>query len=146
MRLLPILVFFIYLYVEISIFVAVANSIGVLLALIAIIATSIIGLSLVKSQGLKNLAAMQQKMANNENPTDEMVKNISLMIGGFLLLIPGFLTDILGALLLLPPVQQFFVKRIVPKMKVRSYRFQSSQSTKNESDIIEGEFKHKNDD
>lgn len=146
MRLLPILVFFIYLYVEISIFVAVANSIGVLLALIAIIATSIIGLSLVKSQGLKNLAAMQQKMANNENPTDEMVKNISLMIGGFLLLIPGFLTDILGALLLLPPVQQFFVKCIVPKMKVRSYRFQSSQSTKNESDIIEGEFKHKNDD
>ncbi|WP_392558902.1 FxsA family protein [Orbus mooreae] len=139
------LIFFVYLYLEISVFVAVANAIGVLLALLAIIVISVAGLSLVKSQGLKNLASMQQKMSLNENPTNELVKSVSLLLAGFLLLVPGFLSAILGALLLLPPVQQFFVKRIVPKMNIKTYSYRSSQNASNDNEIIEGTFKDKTD-
>lgn len=139
------LIFFVYVYLEISVFVAVANAIGVLLALLAIIIISVVGLSLVKSQGLKNLAIMQQKITLNENPNDELVKSVSLLIAGFLLLIPGFLTAILGALLLLSPVQQFLTKRIVPKMNIKTYRYRSSQDASNDNNIIEGSFKEKND-
>lgn len=144
-RPLPVIIFFIYLYLEISIFVAVANSIGVLLALIAIIATSFIGLSLVKSNGLKNIAIMQQKIANDENPKGEVIKSFSLLLAGFLLLIPGFLTDILGALLLLPPVQNIIVRHVAPKMKFKSRRYQSTQKSHDKMDIIEGKFEHKKD-
>lgn len=145
MRLLPIMVFFIYVYIEISIFVAVANYIGVLLALMGIIATSIIGLSLVKSQGIKNLVLMQQKIASNQNPTNEVVKNMSLLLAGLLLLIPGFFTDILGALLLLSPVQHFFVKRLIPKVNIRGFQTRSSTENDAKTEIIEGDFKRKND-
>lgn len=144
MRFVPLIVFFIYVYLEVSFFVVVANAIGVLLALICIVATSILGFSLVKSQGLKNLIVMQQKMANNENPTNEIIKSASLLIAGFFLLIPGFLTDILGIILLLPPVQHVFVKFIVPKITITS-RFTSKSQAYQANDVIEGEFKHKND-
>ncbi|WP_392552544.1 FxsA family protein [Orbus wheelerorum] len=144
MRWLFLVLLFLYVYIEISLFVAVANSIGVLLALICIIATSVIGLSLVKSQGLKNLALIQQKMANNENPNDELVKSVSLLLAGLLLSIPGFFTDILGALLLLSPIQRFLVKRIVPKMSIKTYQSNSPNNNHN-NEVIEGQFTHKND-
>ncbi|WP_392561111.1 FxsA family protein [Orbus sturtevantii] len=144
MRWLFLILFFLYIYIEISVFVAVANSIGVLLALICIIATSVLGLSLVKSQGLKNLVIMQQKMAANENPTNELIKSVSLLLAGLLLSIPGFFTDILGALLLLSPVQRFLVKRIVPKINIKTYQ-SNSHNNRNSNEIIEGEFTHKND-
>lgn len=146
MRYSPLILLFIYIYLEVSVFVMVADEIGVLLALIAIIATSLIGLSLVKSQGLKNFVAMQQKMANNKNPTSELVKSVSLLLAGFFLLIPGFLTDILGAIFLLPPIQKLLTRFIVPKVAITGRFYQSSSRPPENSDIIEGDFKRKNDD
>ncbi|RKS84425.1 UPF0716 protein FxsA [Orbus hercynius] len=140
------LIFFVYLYLEISVFVAVANTVGVLLALIGIIATSVIGLSLVKSQGLKNLTLMQHKMSNNENPNHELVRSVSLLFAGFLLFIPGFLTDIIGALILLSPVQRLLVKHVVPKANIKTYHNHSNQNASSRNnDVIEGTFKQKDD-
>lgn len=139
------LIFFIYVYIEISIFVAIANTIGVFLALICIITTSIIGLSIIKSQGLKNFTLLQKKMSNNENPTNELIKNVSLLIAGFLFLIPGFLTDFLGIILLLPFVQHYIIKKIIPKINIKTFNNYSRKESYDESHIIEGEFKRKND-
>lgn len=139
------LIFFIYVYIEISIFVAIANTIGVFLALICIITTSIIGLSIIKSQGLKNFTLLQKKMSNNENPTNELIKNVSLLIAGFLFLIPGFLTDFLGIMLLLPFVQHYIIKKIIPKINIKTFNNYSRKESYDESHIIEGEFKRKND-
>ncbi len=149
MRFVPVIVIFIYIYLEICLFVAVANSIGVFLALLCIIATSIIGFSLVKSQGLKNFSLMRQKMINRENPTNEIIKSGSLLAAGFLLLIPGFLTDILGVLLLLTPVQQLLSRFIVPNLMLatllnRSKKKKPTAPASND-DIIEGDFRRKND-
>lgn len=144
MRVFGFIVFFIYAYLELSFFVKVADSIGVFLALIGIIATSIIGFSLIKKQGLNNLSIMQQKIANNQSPKDEIIKSVSLLFSGFLLLIPGFLTDILGAILLIPRVQDYIVEFIVKKFpfKVRSF---SSSNNAQLNDVIEGEFERKDD-
>lgn len=139
------LIFFVYVYIEISIFVAIANTIGVFLALICVITTSIIGLSIIKSQGLKNFTLLQKKMSNNENPTNELIKNVSLLIAGFLFLIPGFLTDFLGIMLLLPFVQHYIIKKIIPKINIKTFNNYSRKESYDESHIIEGEFKRKND-
>ncbi|MWN05171.1 FxsA family protein [Gilliamella sp. Pas-s95] len=144
MRFIGFIIFFIYVYCEVSFFIAVANTIGVFLALICIIATSILGFSLVKTQGLKNLSIMQQKIANKQSPKDEIIKSVALLFAGFLLFIPGFLTDILGTVLLIPNVQEHIVKFIVRKMPIKS-RFVSSQTLYQNNDIIEGEFKYKDD-
>jgi UPF0716 protein FxsA len=145
MRVFGFIVFFIYAYFELSFFIKVADSIGVLWALMGIVATSIIGLSLIKQQGLKKLSIMRQKIANQQSPKDEIIKSISLLFSGFLLLIPGFLTDILGAILLIPHVQNHIVRFIVgkfPSFKVRSF---SSNNNGKIDDVIEGEFVRKDD-
>ncbi|OCG58972.1 FxsA family protein [Gilliamella sp. GillExp13] len=144
MRFVGFIIFFIYVYFELTFFIAVANSIGIFLALICIIATSILGFSLVKTQGLKNLSIMKQKIANNQSYKNEVIRSVALLFAGFFLLIPGFLTDILGAILLIPHVQDHIVEFIVRKMPIRS-KFSSSQMHYQEGDIIEGEFKQKDD-
>ena len=144
MRVFGFIIFFIYAYFELSLFITVADSIGVFLALIGIIATSIIGLSLIKKQGLKNLSIMQQKIVNQQNPKDEIIKSVSLLFTGFLLLIPGFLTDILGAIMLIPHVQEYIVRFIVGKLPSKLYAFSSNRNTQI-NDVIEGEFKRKSD-
>lgn len=53
-------------------------------------------------------------MAAGENPAAEMIKSVSLIIAGLLLLLPGFFTDFLGLLLLLPPVQKHLTVKLMP--------------------------------
>ena len=144
MRIFGFIIFFIYAYLELSLFIKVADSIGVFLALIAIIASSVIGLYLITKQGLKNLSIMQQKIANHQSPKDEIIKSVSLLFSGFLLLIPGFLTDILGAILLIPVVQEYIVRFIVGKLPFKVRSFSSSRSVQ-VNDVIEGEFERKDD-
>lgn len=89
MRWLPFIAIFLYVYIEISIFIQVAHVLGVLLTLVLVIFTSVIGMSLVRNQGFKNFVLMQQKMAAGENPAAEMIKSVSLIIAGLLLFITG---------------------------------------------------------
>ncbi|NUU68143.1 membrane protein FxsA [Enterobacteriaceae bacterium BIT-l23] len=117
MRWIPLIAIFLYVYIEMSIFIQVAHVIGVLLTLVLVIFTSVIGMSLVRNQGFKNFILMQQKMSEGENPAAEMIKSVSLIIAGILLLLPGFFTDFLGLLLLLPPVQKLLTVRLLPHLR-----------------------------
>ena len=76
MRWLPFIAIFLYVYIEISIFIQVAHVLGVLLTLVLVIFTSVIGMSLVRNQGFTNFVLMQQKMAAVEKPSAEVVKKI----------------------------------------------------------------------
>ena len=118
MRWLPFLIIFALVWIEISLFIQVAHVIGVLLTMLLVIFTSCIGVSLVKNQGMKNFMLMQQKLNAGESPAAEMIKSVSLVLAGFLLLLPGFFTDFIGLLLLLPPVQKHLTLRLMPHLKV----------------------------
>ena len=117
MRWIPFIAFFLYVYIEISLFIQVAHIFGVFLTLILVILTSVLGVSLVKNQGLKNFMLMQQKIAAGESPAAEMVKSVSLIIAGILLILPGFFTDFLGLLLLLPPIQKHLTVKLMPHLR-----------------------------
>lgn len=118
MRWLPFLVLFVLAWIEISIFIQVAHVLGVLLTLVLVVFSSLIGISLVKNQGMKNIVLMQQKLQMGESPAAEMIKSVSLILAGFLLLLPGFFTDFLGLLLLLPPVQKRLTLKLMPHLRV----------------------------
>jgi len=113
-RWIPLIAIFLYVYIEISIFIQVAHVFGVLLTLVLVIFTSVIGMSLVRNQGFKNLMLMQEKMQAGESPAAEMIKSVSLILAGLLLLLPGFFTDFLGLILLLPPVQKHLTVKLMP--------------------------------
>lgn len=118
MRWLPFLVIFTLVWIEISLFIQVAHVMGVLMTMLLVIFTSCIGISLVKNQGMKNFMLMQQKLNAGESPAAEMIKSVSLVLAGFLLLLPGFFTDFIGLLLLLPPVQKHLTLKLMPHLKV----------------------------
>ncbi len=117
MRWIPLITIFLYVYIEISLFIQVAHVLGVFLTLMLVIFTSVIGMSLVRNQGFKTFMQMQQKMAAGESPAAEMIKSVSLVLSGFLLLLPGFFTDFLGLLLLLPPVQKHLTLKLMPHLR-----------------------------
>lgn len=142
MRWLPLVIFFLLAWIEITIFIQVAHVLGVLLTMLLVIFTSCIGISLVKNQGMKNFITMQEKLARNESPAAEMVKSVSLILAGFLLLLPGFFTDFFGLLLLLPPVQQHLTLKLLPHLRVWRGPGQGPDS----GYTMDGEFERKDQD
>jgi len=117
-RWLPLLILFLVAYIEITLFIKVAAVLGVAITLLLVVFTSCVGVSLVRNQGMKTIFQMQQKMALGESPAAEMVKSVSLVLAGFLLLVPGFFTDICGLLLLLPPVQKRLTLKLMPHLNI----------------------------
>ena len=144
MRWIPLLAIFLYVYIEISIFIQVAHVMGVLMTLILVIFTSVIGMSLVRNQGFKNFLLMQQKMAAGESPAAEMIKSVSLIIAGLLLVLPGFFTDFLG-LLLLPPVQKHLTMKLLPHLRFSRMPGGGFSAGTGGGETFDGEFQRKDD-
>ena len=145
MRWIPLIAVFLYVYIEILIFIQVAHVLGVLLTLILVIFSSVVGISLVKNQGFKNLMLMQQKMAAGESPAAEMIKSVSLIIAGLLLLLPAFFTDFLGLLLLLPPVQKHLTLKLMPHLRFSRMPGGGFSAGTGGGDTFEGEYQRKDD-
>jgi len=140
-RWIPLLLIFLLAYIEISLFIKVAAVIGVALTLLLVVFTSCVGVSLVRNQGMKTFRQLQQKLAAGESPAREMVKSVSLVLAGFLLLVPGFFTDFLGLLLLLPPVQKSLTLKLMPHLRFATGG--ASQGFGGSGNVFEGEFQRK---
>ncbi|PPI88587.1 exclusion suppressor FxsA [Candidatus Pantoea edessiphila] len=137
MRWLLLIIFFILSWIEISLFIYISNILGVAFTILLALFTSFIGLLLVKNQSVKNFILIKEKLIYNKVPTKEIVKIISLIVSGFLLLLPGFFTDLFGLLLLIPLIQNYLVFKIMK-------RFVIWATFNNKSFTINGEFERKN--
>ncbi|AUH02295.1 FxsA family protein [Pectobacteriaceae bacterium CE70] len=146
MRWLPLLLIFFFTYIEVSIFIRVAEVFGVAMTLLLVVFTSCVGVSLVRNQGMRTFLQMQQKLEAGESPAVEMVKSVSLVLAGFLLLLPGFFTDFLGLMLLLPPVQKHLTLKLMPHLyiwRARSGTGTGTGTSGSEGNTFEGEYQRK---
>jgi UPF0716 protein FxsA len=91
--------------VELAVFVQVASSFGVWNTVAVLLAVSLIGAWIVKRQGMSVWRRAQVQMNAGRVPAKEVVDGFLILCAGGLLLVPGFVTDALGLLLLLPPVR-----------------------------------------
>ncbi|MBV1933608.1 MAG: FxsA family protein [Parvibaculaceae bacterium] len=117
---MPLLLFFLFLCIplgEIVVFIEVGDWIGLWPTIATVILTALIGTALIRQQGLATLMEAQRKMARNEVPVAEMLHGFFLVIGGILLLVPGFITDGIGFLLLIPAVRHSLAARAVQRMR-----------------------------
>ena len=113
-----IIIFILIPAIEISIFLWTGSELGILPVAMIIILTGIIGIALVKKEGLETWRRAQLAMYNNEVPAEEIVDGICIIIGGIFLLTPGFFTDALGFLLVIPFTRspfKYFIKTYVMK-------------------------------
>jgi UPF0716 protein FxsA len=91
--------------IEIYLFIQVGGSIGVWPTIGLVILTAVIGTALLRQQGLATLARARADLDRQQLPVRELFNGVCLLIGGLLLLTPGFLTDALGFALLIPPLR-----------------------------------------
>ena len=94
---------------EIFVLIEVGSLIGSMNTLFLIILTALFGLMLLRHQGLQTLTRARVKMQNAQLPSKEIITGFFLALGGALLLIPGFVTDFLGSLCLVPFTREFLL-------------------------------------
>lgn len=93
-------------FLEIAGFVVVGSHIGVLWTLALVILAGVLGAVLLRVQGFGSMARIRTELAAGRDPSQELANTVMILVAGVLLLIPGFITDIFGLLLFLPPVRQ----------------------------------------
>ena len=102
---LLVLLFIVVPIVELYVIVQVAGGIGVLETIGLLIVVSVVGAWLVRREGLGVLRKVQTQLASGEMPTKQIVDGGLIMFAGALMLTPGFVTDAVGVLLLIPPTR-----------------------------------------
>ncbi|HEC58677.1 hypothetical protein LCGC14_1920850 [marine sediment metagenome] len=134
------LLFLLVPMIEIYFLIKVGSVIGAGWTIFAVIGTAVLGAGLLRIQGLSTFQRAQATMANGEVPAVAMLEGVALALSGFLLLMPGFFTDTIGFLLLIPMLRQSLIKRAM-KNNPFFYRSQTMRphQTYNQSTIIEGE-------
>ncbi len=90
---------------ELYVLIQVGQEIGALDTIGLLILVTVVGAWLVKRTGLSVLSRLQDSLAARRAPTDELIDGFLLLFAGLLFVVPGFLTDVLAILLLLPPTR-----------------------------------------
>jgi UPF0716 protein FxsA len=102
---------------ELYVIVQVAQELGVLNTIALLIVISVVGAWLVKREGLGVLMRVQGQLAEGRTPTKDLVDGFILIVAGALMFAPGFLSDVVGILLILPPT-----RAVVRRLVLRSFR------------------------
>lgn len=136
--------FFIFVAVpiiEIALFIQVGGALGLLPTLAIVVATAIVGTSLMRSQGLAILADVQRQMAGGQDPSRALINGALILVAGVLLLTPGFFTDTIGLLLLIPFVRDALIARGAKAFLARTVVVTPGARRRDTSgDTINGEF------
>ena len=112
------LIFIIVPIAEMWLLIQVGGFIGAVPTIAAVLLTAVIGLAMLRRQGLSTLLRVNQRIESGELPAQEMLEGIVLAVSGALLLTPGFFTDALGFAGLTPVLRQWLVRRLVGRMTV----------------------------
>lgn len=127
--------------IEIALFVLIGGAIGLWPTLAWVIGTAVFGSWLIRRQGQRAQFALRHGLAAMSDPVSPAAHGTMLVFAGILLILPGFLTDAIGLLLLLPPVRNMLASPITARFSVRTAGFRGTSTRRpGQPDIIDGEF------
>jgi UPF0716 protein FxsA len=124
---------------EIYMLLHIGAVIGVIPTIFSVVATAVIGSWLLRQQGFATLQRLQQSIAKGSLPAKEMMEGPILLVGGALLLTPGFVTDTIGFLCLIPTTRTAIVNYALKNMVIPN-TMPNQPSVTNTPDSIEGEY------
>lgn len=125
------LLFIITPLIELIVLLEVGERIGAMNTIVVVILTGILGAYLTRMQGFNILIQIRQQLQNGQFPGDSLIEGVIILVGGLTLLTPGFITDALGFLCLIPPSRLFFRELIKKEI---SKRFTTTKSDNQEID------------
>ncbi len=115
--------------IEIYLMIKVGGVIGALNTILLIFFTAITGIYFAKMQGLSTIRSGLSQLIKNEIPVYEIISGAALAFASLLLILPGFLTDVIGFLLIIPFTRKMFISSISSKFKKRNFN----------NEVIEGD-------
>lgn len=107
-----ILIFIVVPLIEILLLIEIGSRIGTLNTLFVIVLTGILGGYMMRQQGFTIIGNIRGDLSQGRMPTGELINGVMVLVGGILLLTPGFLTDAVGFVLLIPPTRKLINKKI----------------------------------
>jgi UPF0716 protein FxsA len=136
------LFFLIVPFVEIYLLLQLGGIVGILPTVLLVVFTAVLGAWLLRQQGFSTWQRLQTNLAQGKVPAYEMIEGPILLVGGALLLTPGFFTDALGFACLIPQVRKKFAKYVIENQLINFQSGSPFQKPKSKPDnVIEGEFK-----
>ncbi|WP_319380766.1 FxsA family protein [Thiomicrorhabdus sp.] len=123
---------------ELYFLIQVGSVIGALPTVLLTVFTAVLGVYLMRSQGVDVMMKAQSMMAQGEAPQEAIFEGVFIFLGGVLLLIPGLVTDALGFLFLIPPVRRYLTRQSFKGLQV-SGRY----SYRSDDQVFEGEWHEK---
>ena len=114
--------------IEIYLFIKVGSQIGAFNTISLIIITAVVGLYYAKYEGLNTLRSAVSQLVKKEIPINEIISGAALAFAALLMILPGFLTDVIGLIIIFPWTRKIFLKKITIKKK------------NNNKNFIEGEY------
>jgi UPF0716 protein FxsA len=128
--------FFIWPLAEIAVLIWVGGLIGVGWTLLLIIASSMLGVALMRNHGFKAMREFSQNARMGRAEPSDVFEGSFIFIGGFLLIIPGFITSVIGLLCIIP-----IIRRAIAKWMILAIAQKNVSTTSRR--VIEGKFKEK---
>ena len=114
--------------IEIYLFIKIGSQIGAFNTISLIFITAVVGIYYAKYEGLNTLRSAIKLIVKNEMPIYEIISGAALAFAALLMILPGFLTDVVGLLIIFPWTRKIFFKKI------------SIKKQKNNKNFIEGEY------
>ncbi|MDD5462287.1 MAG: FxsA family protein [Methylococcales bacterium] len=127
-------------FAEIYLLLQVGSMIGALPTIFLVILTAALGAWLLKKQGFATFQRFQENLAQGMIPAYEMIEGPIILLGGLLLLTPGFITDLLGLACLISPMRKKIAQYVIENHFFQAGgHFQQGKAAENK--ILEGEFR-----
>lgn len=137
--------------IEIALFIQIGGVIGLGWTLVTVVLTAILGTYLVRNQGALAMGQLRQSFSDMRDPTEPLAHGAMILFSGALLLTPGFFTDAIGFLLLIPSVRAAAFKAIKSRINIQTLNTATAHQKTGRArphinphgpggDIIDGEF------
>ena len=123
--------------VEIYLLIKIGSQIGAITTIMLIFSTAFVGIYYAKYEGLNTLKSGFSQLSKNETPAYEVISGAAIAFGALFLIIPGFITDMLGFLIIFPVTRKLLLNKFTTK-------FSKAKTKKN--NFIDGEFEDIDDD
>jgi UPF0716 protein FxsA len=131
-------------FVEIYLLLKVGGIIGAFPTIFLVVFTAVLGTWLLRQQGFATFQRLQANLAQGTIPAYEMIEGPIILVGALLLLTPGFITDILGFVCLIPQLRRKIAQYVIENHLVQAGgQFQWGKPK--DKDVLEGEFRKEDD-
>lgn len=140
-RIFPIVaaIFLIVPILEIYLLIQIGSVIGALPTIGLVVLTAVIGVALLRVQGFVTYARFNQALGEGRVPAKEIMEGVALLVGGALLLTPGFFTDAIGFLCLLPISRRTMVEHIAKRFgPISSMNMRGTHTHRSQGNVYEG--------